>query len=195
MKPTRTALVLLPFLVACTRSGETEPAPSSSDGGVEAPAPSATPAETPVAPVEEVAPGETVTNPGASENALEALRAFVTEFQARKEHDASIVKVQHLLVAFQGSGVPNVKRTKEEAELLAADLFARIRAGEDFDGLVKEYTNDSHPGIYTMTTGSRNGMVKAFGDTGWRLEVGQVGVAPFHQADSPYGWHIVKRLP
>jgi parvulin-like peptidyl-prolyl isomerase len=40
----------------------------------------------------------------------------------------------------------------------------------------------------------RSGMVAAFGDVGWRLEVGEYGVAPFDARTSPYGWHIIKRL-
>jgi parvulin-like peptidyl-prolyl isomerase len=37
-------------------------------------------------------------------------------------------------------------------------------------------------------------MVPGFGDVGWRLKVGEVGVAPNHSIDSPFGWHIIKRL-
>ena len=37
-------------------------------------------------------------------------------------------------------------------------------------------------------------MVAGFGDVGWRLQVGEVGVAPFHSRKSPYGWHIIKRV-
>jgi parvulin-like peptidyl-prolyl isomerase len=37
------------------------------------------------------------------------------------------------------------------------------------------------------------GMVAAFGDVAWRLDVGEFGVAPFDPKDSPYGWHIIQR--
>ncbi|MDP6850947.1 MAG: peptidylprolyl isomerase [Planctomycetota bacterium] len=36
-------------------------------------------------------------------------------------------------------------------------------------------------------------MVKAFGDVGFALEVGGIGLAPFHEEDSPFGWHIIRR--
>ena len=79
-----------------------------------------------------------------------------------------------------------------------------INGGADFDSLVKEQTDDSHPGIYGMTMSgggdqsqkiyARSGMVPAFGNVGWKLAVGEVGVAPFSSGESPYGWHIIKRL-
>ncbi|MFT5049926.1 MAG: peptidyl-prolyl cis-trans isomerase B (cyclophilin B) [Chlamydiales bacterium] len=42
--------------------------------------------------------------------------------------------------------------------------------------------------------GTREQMVPAFGDVGFLLEVGEVGLAPFDPAKSPYGWHVIKRL-
>ena len=98
---------------------------------------------------------------------LEGLRAHIGEFSAKSEHTDPVVKVQHLLVSFAGAGT-GARRSREEAEQLAGELFARIQAGEDFDALVKQHTDDSHPGIYTMTLGSpasgqysRYGMVPA----------------------------------
>jgi parvulin-like peptidyl-prolyl isomerase len=37
-------------------------------------------------------------------------------------------------------------------------------------------------------------MVPAFGDAGFPLKVGEIGMADFDPQKSPYGWHIVKRL-
>ena len=37
-------------------------------------------------------------------------------------------------------------------------------------------------------------MVAAFGDVGFKLDVGEVGMAPYDPAKSKYGWHIIKRL-
>ncbi len=120
------------------------------------------------------------------------------------------IKVQHCLlgfkdaVGFRGNAPAKAaKRTREEAEKLALDLFARAQDGEDFDAMVKEHTDDSHPGIYGMSnTGKpqkanyypRQGMVAAFGDTGFPLQVGEVGIAVYDTQKSPYGWHIVKRI-
>lgn len=114
--------------------------------------------------------------------------------------------VQHILIAFKGS-LPegNVTRTQKEAETLAKDLMERIKKGEDFDALVKSYTNDQYPGIYSMSNFNvtpdqskpeypRERMVKGFGDAAFSLKVGEVGLAVYDPQKSPYGWHIIKRL-
>jgi parvulin-like peptidyl-prolyl isomerase len=114
------------------------------------------------------------------------------------------VAVQHILVAFKGS-IPEDKRTREEAQKLALELFGRAGAGEDFDALVKQFTDDEYPGIYRMANAgvdpdaavreySRTRMVKSFGDVSFGLEVGGIGLAVYDPAASKYGWHIIKRL-
>lgn len=120
--------------------------------------------------------------------------------EAEPEH----IKVQHILISFKGKvdKAKNVTRTKKEAEALAAEVFERAKT-EDFDALVKEYTNDSYPGIYKMTNNGapiqagaakRSGMVRAFGDVAFGLAVDEVGMANYSAGSSPYGWHIIKRL-
>lgn len=116
------------------------------------------------------------------------------------------IEVQHILISFQGA-IPDetVTKTQEEAEALAQDLLARAKAGEDFDALVKEFTDDQHPGIYRMSNIGiqpdtanqeypRERMVKAFGDVGFSLQVGEIGMTSFDPDTSKYGWHIIKRL-
>ena len=85
-------------------------------------------------------------------------------------------------------------RSKEDAEILAHQLYLQAIGGADFDKLVKEHTDDSHPGIYGMNGDTRKGMVQAFGDVGWRLKVGEIGLAPFDAKKSPFGWHLIKRI-
>ena len=116
------------------------------------------------------------------------------------------ITVQHILIAFKGS-IPEarVSRSLSEAKGLAFALYARARKGEDFDALVKQYTDDEYPGIYAMSNFgvepdaarkeyARSRMVKAFGDVGFRLKVGGIGLAEHDPKDSKYGWHIIKRL-
>jgi hypothetical protein len=114
------------------------------------------------------------------------------------------VQVQHILIGFAGS-IPGkgITRTQEEAKKLAYEILARARQGEDFDGLVRQYTDDSPPGIYGMSgTGvapaageyPRNGMVPAFGNVGFAISPGNIGIADFDAKASPYGYHIIKRL-
>jgi len=135
--------------------------------------------------------------------ALAALPAWI-DVEAKKEKQPDVVVVQHILISFKGKvdKKKNVTRTKKEAEALAVELFERAKT-EDFDALVKEYTNDSYPGTYTVTNNgapriggaaTRGGMVRAFGDVAFDLAVGEVGMANYSAGSSPYGWHIIKRL-
>ena len=121
---------------------------------------------------------------------------------ATKEPDH--ITIQHVLIGFTGS-VPgkNITRTQEEAKKLAEEVLARAKKGEDFDALVKQYTDDSAPGIYSMSNDgvapiqgefARGRMVKAFGDAGFPLQVGEIGMASYDPARSPFGWHVVKRI-
>jgi len=114
------------------------------------------------------------------------------------------IQVQHILIGFKGS-VPgkNITRSLEDAKTLAYQLLERAKKGEDFDALVKEYTNDMPPGIYSMSNNGvannpgefpRGRMVPAFGNTGFPLKVGEIGIADYDPKTSPYGYHIVKRL-
>lgn len=112
------------------------------------------------------------------------------------------VQVQHILVAFAGSGT-RATRTKEEAKKLAYEVLEKARGGADFDSLVKQYTDDSPPGIYGMSGKGvapgqgeypRDQMVPAFGNVGFAISPGNIGMADFDPQTSPYGWHIIKRL-
>ena len=112
------------------------------------------------------------------------------------------VTVQHILIAFAGSGT-KATRPKEEAKKIAYEVLERARKGEDFDALVKQYTDDSPPGIYSMsgrgvtpTPGvyPRDQMVPAFGNVGFAISPGNIGMADFDPQTSPFGWHIIKRL-
>ena len=97
-----------------------------------------------------------------------------------------------------------ISRSKEEARELAAKLLAEAKAGADFGELVRKNTNDSPPGIYKMANYGkmatekgmfqRDAMVPAFGNTGFPLQVGEIGLAEFDSRESPFGWHIVKRI-
>jgi hypothetical protein len=133
-----------------------------------------------------------------------------TANMAKKESNApagkepDVITVQHCLIGFSGSvpGKP-ITRTKEEAKELAERLLKRLEDGDKFGEIINQFTDDSPPGIYKMTNNGarqvpgaypRGQMVPAFGDTGFPLQVGEYGLAPFDEAKSPYGWHIVKRI-
>ncbi len=168
------------------------------------------------------------------------------------------IRIQHVLVSFGGK-TPTATRTQAEAETLAQEILQRAQAGEDFDALVQEYSDDPGSkdtvpaGSYSLLNKgirdyaseeasfelqkqaqtlqqellaevdaktltmdqareqymetmkalqaelasvqwwSRGDMVPAFGDVGFTLQVGEVGMAPFDAQSSPFGFHIIKR--
>jgi len=114
------------------------------------------------------------------------------------------IKLQHILISFAGK-VPgkNVTRSRDEARALATQILERAKKGEDFDELVRKYTDDQAPGMYllantaiTPASGefSRDRMVPAFGNVGFSLKPGEIGMAEYDPITSPYGWHIIKRI-
>jgi hypothetical protein len=123
----------------------------------------------------------------------------------RSKSEPDYITVQHCLIGFSGSvpGKP-ISRTKEEAKALATQLLADVRAGANFEEVIRKNTNDSPPGIYKMAnygkmalgkgTFERDGMVPAFGNTGFPLQVGEFGLAEYDARESPFGWHIIKRI-
>ena len=124
-----------------------------------------------------------------------AMDAAIAALMARPELPDQSIKLQHILIAFRGAPrITGVTRSLAEARTLAAEVFARVQKGEDFDALMKQYSNDGGPGIYPMTKAGRREMVPGFGSVGFRLKPGQIGGAPHDTSNSPYGWHIIKRL-
>src|SRR5690349_17469339 len=121
--------------------------------------------------------------------------ADIKTLMAKAEQPDAQIEIQHILISFKGAPrMRNVTRSLEDAGVLAKQVYAEVMGGGDFGALVKQYTNDSFPGIYPLTKAGRAGMVQGFGDVGFRLKVGEVGVAPYDKKTSPYGWHIIKRL-
>jgi len=121
--------------------------------------------------------------------------AAIAVLMAKPEQPDERIEIQHILIAFKGAPrMTKVTRTKEEAKALAEKIYAEVIGGGDFDALVKQHTDDSAPGIYPVSKAGRAGFVKGFGDVGFRLKVGEIGVAPWDAAASPFGWHIIKRV-
>lgn len=119
------------------------------------------------------------------------------------------ITVDHILIGVAGARMP-VERTVEEAQGIADDIGTRLTAGEDWEKLKNEFSDDppqkgparggpyalANNGVVATPPGEyeRSGMVPGFGNVGFTLEVGEFGVAPFDAAASPFGFHIIKRV-
>jgi len=181
----------LVLFAACANDAPQQPMPPTNNAPK---TPAQTPVQPPAKPVAQ-APAEAPDKTSAPAAAPANMDAAIQELMAKQEQPDEKIELQHLLVAFRGT-LPSkpVTRTKEEAKILAEKCWGEAMAGGDFGALVKQHTDDSAPGIYPMTKAGRRGMVQAFGDVGFRLKVGEIGVAPWDAKASPYGWHIIKRL-
>ena len=112
------------------------------------------------------------------------------------------ILVAHVLIAFQGTGT-KATRSRAAAEKLAGEVLAKAKKGDDFNKLIRDFSDDSGEGVYGLANHrvspvdpeyERRKMVPAFGDVGFKLEVGGLGMSPYDPQKSPYGWHIIKRL-
>lgn len=127
-----------------------------------------------------------------------------------KDGEPAYITIQHCLIGVRDGMPQQAIRSVEEAQLLAEELLEKARGGADFDAIVRQYTDDSPPGIYKMANHgfesdsggriasrsiyARGGMVPAFGDVGFNLEVGEYGLAEYDPVKSQYGFHIIKRI-
>lgn len=110
-----------------------------------------------------------------------------------REPVANTAQIKHILIGWKGTVQdPRAdKRTKAEAEGVVKGLLAQIKAGSDFDLLMKQHSED--PGsaasakAYTVTPDAS--LVIEFKQLGLRLQLGEVGVV-----ESDYGFHIMKRV-
>jgi hypothetical protein len=151
-----------------------------------------------------------IPSPLSEESGLPPVRIEKTTLE---NGEPSHVSIQHILISFEGAlpgGSKLIRRNQDGAQRLANEVLERAKSGEDFDALVEEFTDDSPPGIYNMANYDqkvfmegkdqsswvrpRTGLVKGFGNVGFSLEVDEIGMAEYQPSESPFGWHIIKRL-
>ncbi len=124
---------------------------------------------------------------------------------AVEDDQPDLITVQHVLIGFDKTVPGKTDRTQAEAQTLANSVYEKAKAGENFDELVKEYSDDNYPGVYElanfgvdadkdMLQYNRKEMAKSFGDVAFSLQVNEIGMANYDKSNSKYGWHIILRL-
>ncbi|MFV1959491.1 MAG: peptidylprolyl isomerase [Planctomycetota bacterium] len=117
--------------------------------------------------------------------------------------EPDVVTIDHILIRVKSPRTPRGK-TVEEARTLAYQVLEQVRAGGDWATLKRKFSDDPPPGgPYTLTNFKvakqrgaypRKEMVPAFGDVGFALKVGEIGIADYDPKTSPFGFHIIKRV-
>lgn len=137
---------------------------------------------------------------GLSENEADPA-AVRTPPDERREPDRVVVR--HVLIAFEETRLAGVTRTKDEAKRLAERVFEMARSGRDMAELARLYSDDRHAtGMYAVANWGvpsegdemeRDRMARGFGRVAFGLDPGQVGIVPYDENDSPFGWHVIRR--
>ena len=109
----------------------------------------------------------------------------------QKYYEDNYITAKHILITTVDPASGETKRTDEEAKKEAQSILDRINAGEDFDTLMNEYSEDTglsnNPNGYTFTEGQ---MVTEFYDGAKALAEDEVS----ELVKSSYGYHIIKRV-
>lgn len=115
----------------------------------------------------------------------------ITEEEIRKYYDENKqlfekATVRHILVA---SKEDDAEESKKEAEKKAEEILGKVNAGEDFEALAKQYSEDpgskDNGGEYTILRNGR--MVKEFEDWVFEHNAGDTGIVK-----TTYGYHVMK---
>lgn len=119
---------------------------------------------------------------GGPEESPEAMAGQPTEISAR-----------HLLVSYQGAmrASPSVTRTKAEAQTRVTEALKRAKAGEPFENLVKEFSDEPGAAERGGSLGKfgRGMMVPAFEKAAFKLAPGEISEI----IETPFGFHVIQR--
>ncbi len=112
-----------------------------------------------------------------------------TDEELKSFYEEKYYAAKHILVNKPEEGA-EVKEGEKQGKELADELLERAKNGEDFDALVKEYSQDpgseSNPDGYVFTDGE---MVAPFENKVKELKPGEFGMC-----ESDYGYHVILRV-
>ena len=113
----------------------------------------------------------------------------VTDEELNKYYNESYYCAKHILINKPEEG-EEAEKGEKQGEELAKELLERAKNGENFDDMIKEYSEDpgseSNPDGYVFTDGQ---MVEPFENAVKELKPGEFGFC-----ESSYGYHVILRV-
>lgn len=103
------------------------------------------------------------------------------------------IRARHILVMYHGAAhaAATIGRSRDDAYKRAEEALRRARAGDDFEGLVAEYSDEPGGPARGGDLGefTRERMVKAFSEAAFQLKPGEISDV----VETQYGFHIIQR--
>jgi peptidyl-prolyl cis-trans isomerase C len=117
--------------------------------------------------------------------------ADIAKYYEDHKSEFENAKAHHILIRFKGSPVPLGKDkkdlTEEEALAKAKEVQKRLLAGEDFEKVANEVSDDTtHNG--DLGTFSRGQMVKEFDEAAFTMPIGKIS----DPIKTQFGYHIIR---
>lgn len=115
-------------------------------------------------------------------------------YQERIINTPKQIFVRHILVAYKGAQVADdsITRSEEQARIRAEGILVKLKDGEDFSTMAKEYSDDagSKPdgGALTTPVTGTGTYILEFEDAADATSAGQISQV----FKSPFGYHILK---
>jgi peptidyl-prolyl cis-trans isomerase NIMA-interacting 1 len=135
------------------------------------------------------APPAAADEPAPAKQAEAAPNPAPTVAAAEEERIAA----SHVLIQYKGSmrASPEIKRSKDEAKKLAAEVMAKAKKGADFAALAKQYSDEPGAKDRAGNLGkfAKGNMVKPFADAAFALKPGQISDI----VETDFGFHVIKR--